>query len=218
MIDLMSEDFLKGYFRELKRDKASGVNGVTVKEYEANLEENIKDLVARMKNWKYRPKPVRRVYIPKPDRKKRPLGIPTVQDKIVQVGIKKILEVIFEVDFKDVSFGFRLKRSCHKALNVLDKVIMTKPVNYVVDMDIENFFDTVDHKWLRRCLEQRIKDRKFLRLIGRFLNAGVVEEGRYVPIEKGTPQGAVLSPMLANIYLHYISGHPLSGSSGLRRS
>ena len=204
LIDLLTEDFLKECFRGLKRDKASGVDGVTFKEYEANLEENIKDLVARMKAWRYRPKPSRRVYIPKPGGKKRPLGIPAMEDKIVQMGIKKILEAIWEVDFIDVSFGFRPQRDCHQALDVLDKVIMTKPVNFIVDMDIEKFFDTVDHKWLMRCLEQRIKDPHFLRLIGRFLNTGVMEEGKYVSIEKGTPQGAVLSPVLANIYLHYI--------------
>ena len=111
LIDLLTEDFLKACFWELKRDKASGVDGVTVKEYEANLEENIKDLVVSMKSWKYRPKPVRRVYIPKPDGKKRPLGIPTVEDKIVQMGIKRILEAIFEVDFSDVSYGFRPNKS-----------------------------------------------------------------------------------------------------------
>lgn len=204
LIDLLTEDFLKRCFWELKRDKASGVDGVTVKEYEANLEENLKGLTARMKAWRYRPKPVRRVYIPKPDGKKRPLGIPTVEDKVVQMGIKKILEAIFEVDFSDVSFGFRPQRGCHQALNELDKAIMTRPVNYVVDMDIEKFFDTVGHKWLMRCLEQRVKDPHFLRLTGRFLNAGIVEEGKLITVEKGTPQGAVLSPVLANIYLHYI--------------
>jgi len=193
LVDLLTEDFLKECFWELKRDKASGVDGVTVKEYEVNLEENIRDVVVRMKDWKYRPQPVRRVYIPKPDGKKRPLGILTVEDKIVQMGIKKILEAIYEVDFMDVSYGFRPKKDCHQALNVLDKVIMTKPVNFVVDMDIEKFFDTVDHKWLMRCLEQRIKDPHFLRLIGCFLNMGVVEEGKLILIDKGTPQGAVLS-------------------------
>jgi len=204
LIDLLTEDFLKACFWELKRDKASGVDGVTVKEYEANLEENIKDLVVSMKSWKYRPKPVRRVYIPKPDGKKRPLGIPTVEDKIVQMGIKRILEAIFEVDFSDVSYGFRPNKNCHQALDVLDKVIMTRAVNNVVDMDIEKFFETVEHKWLMRCLEQRVKDPHFLRLIGRFLNAGVIEEGKRIPTDRGTPQGAVLSPVLANIYLHYI--------------
>ena len=137
---LLTEDFLKRCFWKLKRDKASGIDGVSVKEYEVNLKERVKDLVVRLKAKKYKPQPVRRVYIPKSDGSKRGLGIPTVEDKIVQMGIKKILEAIFEVDFMDVSFGFRPDRSCHNALDVLDKTIMTKPVNYVVDMDIEKFF------------------------------------------------------------------------------
>jgi RNA-directed DNA polymerase len=201
---LLSEDFLKGCFWELKRDKASGIDGVTVQEYEVNLEEKLKDSVGRMKAKRYRPQPVRRVYIPKPDGSKRGLGIPAVEDKIVQTGIKKILEAIFEVDFMDVSFGFRPNRSCHDALDVLDKTIMTKPVNYVVDMDIEKFFDTIDHGWLMRCLRERIKDTSLLRLIGRFLKAGVMEEGKYMEVDRGAPQGGVVSPILANIYLHYV--------------
>jgi len=131
---LLTEDFLKCCFWELKRDKASGVDGVSVEEYEVNLEEKIEDLVTRLKAKRYRPQPVRRVYIPKPDGSKRGLGVPTVEDKIVQMGIKKILEAIFEVDFRDVSFGFRPNRKCHDALDVLDKAIMTKPVSYVVDL------------------------------------------------------------------------------------
>ena len=201
---LLSEEFLRECFRELKRDKASGIDGVTVQEYEVNLEENLKDLVGRMKAKRYRPQPVRRVYIPKPDGSKRGLGIPTVEDKIVQMGIKKILEAIFEVDFMDVSFGFRPNRSCHNALDVLDKAIMTKVVNSIVDMDIEKFFDTIDHGWLMRCLRERITDTSLLRLIGRFLKAGVMEGGKYIEVDKGTPQGGVISPILANIYLHYI--------------
>jgi group II intron reverse transcriptase/maturase len=120
------------------------------------------------------------------------------------MGIKKILEAIFEVDFMDVSYGFRPNRSCHDALEVLDKTIMTKPINYVVDMDIEKFFDTIDHGWLMRCLRERIIDTSLLRLIVRFLKAGVMEEGKYLEVDRGTPQGGNISPILANIYLHYI--------------
>jgi len=200
---LLTEDFLKECFWELKRDKASGIDGVKAEEYEVVLEENLKDLVARLKAKKYKPQPVRRAYIPKSDGSKRGLGIPTVEDKVVQMGIKKILEAIFEVDFMDVSYGFRPNRSSHDALNALDKTIMTKTVNYVVDMDIEKFFDTIDHKWLMRCLEERIKDRSLLRLIVRFLKSGVMEEGKLIETGMGTPQGGVLSPILANIYLHY---------------
>jgi group II intron reverse transcriptase/maturase len=201
---LLTEDFLLECFRELKKDKAPGIDGVTVKEYEVHLEENIKDLVGRLRTKRYRPQPLRRVYIPKPNGDKRPLGIPAVEDKIVQIGIKKILEAIYECDFLDVSYGFRPNRSCHDALDVLDKVIMTKPVNFVVDTDIEKFFDTVDHKWLMDCLMQRIADLNLLRLIARFLRSGVMVGGKYLETGRGTPQGGVLSPILANIYLHYI--------------
>lgn len=201
---MLTEDFLTGCFRELKRNKASGIDGVTVKEYEVNLEENIKELVAKLKAKKYKPQPVRRAYIPKTDGGKRPLGIPAVEDKIVQMGIKKILEAIFEADFSEVSFGFRPGKDGHDALDVLDKAVMTRPVNYVVDMDIEKFFDTIDHGWLLKCLRQRTEDPSLLRLIARFLKAGIMEEGKFIETDKGTPQGGVLSPLLANIYLHYI--------------
>jgi len=204
LMHLLTEDFLAECFGELERDKAPGVDGVTVKEYGANLYENLKNLMARLKSWRYRPQPVRRVYIPKRGGKKRPLGIPAVEDKVVQMAIKRILEAIFEVDFKDVSFGFRPNRSCHDALVAVNRAVMTKPVNYVVDMDIEKFFDTVDHKWLMRCLRQRVSDSNFLRLIARFLRAGVMEEGKYYQVNRGTPQGGIISPLLANIYLHYV--------------
>ncbi len=201
---MLSEDSLEESFRMLKREAASGIDGVTVKEYEANLKENIKDLVRRMKVKQYRPQAVRRVFIPKPDGDKRGLGILAVEDKIVQMGIKRILEAIYEVDFLEVSFGFRPKRSCQDALEVVDKTIMTKPINCVVDMDIEKFFDTINQEWLMKCLKQRIKDGSLLQLIGRFLKAGVMEEGRFIGTEKGTPQGGIISPLLANVYLHYI--------------
>ncbi len=204
LMHLFTEDFLKGCFRELKRGKSPGIDRVTVEEYGANLEENVKDLVRRMKAKRYRPKPAKRAYIPKPDGTKRPLGIPAVEDKVVQMGVKKILEAIFEVDFVDVSYGFRPNRSCHNALDAVNDTIMGKAVNYVVDMDIKKFFDTVDHKWLMRFLRQRIVDPNFLRLIGRLLRAGVMEEGKYVEVDKGTPQGGVASPVFANIYLHYV--------------
>jgi len=201
---LLTDDFLKMCFGELKRDKASGIDRVSVDEYGEALEENIKDLVTRLRKKSYRPKPVRRAYIPKASGSMRPLGIPTVEDKIVQMGVAKILEAIFEVDFLDVSFGFRPKRSCHNALDVLDKTIMTKPVNYIVDMDIEKFFEAIDHKWLMKCLKQRIEDTTILAIISRMLKAGIVEEGKYIKQDKGTPQGAILSPLLANIYLHFV--------------
>ena len=199
----LTVDFLRECFRELRKNRASGVDGVTVEEYEVRLEANLKDLVGRLKAKRYKPQPVRRVYIPKPKGGKRPLGIPAVEDKIVQMGLKKILEAIFEVDFLDVSFGFRPGRSSHQALHVLDQTVMRRPVNVVVDMDIEKFFDTVEHKWMMKFLGVRIADPNILRLVGRFLRARVMEDGKYYQVDKGTPQGGILSPLLANIYLHY---------------
>lgn len=204
LVHHLNEGFLLECFQELKKDKAPGIDGVTVRAYEERLEENLKELVVRLKGKKYRPQPVRRVYIPKDEKSVRPLGIPTIEDKIVQMGIKKLLEAIYEQDFVEGSHGFRPKRGCHDALEVVDKTIMTKAVNYVVDMDIEKFFDTVDHKWMMKCLEQRIADPSLLRLIGRFLKAGVMEEGKYQETDRGTPQGGIISPVLANIYLHYV--------------
>ena len=202
---LINEESLAACYRELKKDKACGIDGVTVEAYGEKLEEGLKGLVKRMKEKKYRPKPVRRVYIPKPGRSgKRPLGIPSVEDKLVQLMVKKILEAIFEQEFLECSNGFRPGKSCHKAVDQLDKVVMTKPINYVVEVDIEKFFDTVRHYWLLRCIEERVADPNFLWLIRKFLKAGIVEEGKWIKSEMGTPQGAIVSPLLANIYLHYV--------------
>ena len=201
---LLTEDFLKECFRELKKGKSPGIDGVTVGEYAKKLDENITDLVARLKTKQYKPQPVLRVYIPKSNGDKRPLGIPAVEDKIVQMAIKMILEAIFEQDFIDTSYGFRPNRSCHDALIELDQIIMNAPVNFVVDMDISKFFDTVDHKCLMEFLKQRIVDPSLLQLISRFLKSGIMEEGDYFETDQGTPQGGVLSPVLANVYLHYV--------------
>ena len=201
---LINEESLKECYGELNKNSAPGVDGVTVEEYGESLDLNLKDLVERMKAKKYRPKPVKQVLIPKQgSEEKRKLGIPSVEDKLVQLMMKKILDAIFEQEFEDCSYGFRKGRSCHQAVNRLDKVVMRTPVNHVVDVDIEKFFDNVRHYWLLRSLEERINDPNFLLLVRRFLKSGIWEEGRKLPTKVGTPQGGVLSPVLANIYLHY---------------
>jgi RNA-directed DNA polymerase len=201
---LLDEGFLAQCFMELKRGKAPGIDGVRWEEYAEKLTENLCRLVSRLKAKQYWPQPVKRVYIPKDEKSRRPLGLPVVEDKVVQMGIARILGAIFEVDFLEQSYGFRPNRSCHDALDRLDKAIMTQPVNYIVEADIKGFFDHVDHRWLMECLRQRISDPSFLRLIGRFLRAGIMEEGKYLETEEGTPQGGILSPVLSNIYLHYV--------------
>lgn len=201
---LLDAGFLKQCYFKLGRDRASGVDGVTWREYGERLEENLTALVARMKAKRYKPLPARRVYIPKDEHTKRPLGIPALEDKIVQKGIAEILEAIYEADFLDCSYGFRPGRSCHGALNAVDKTIMTHPINHVIEADIKGFFDNVSHKWMMECLEVRISDPSFLLLIRRFLKAGYMDSGMLVATEKGTPQGGNLSPMLSNIFLHYV--------------
>lgn len=204
LIHLLTEEGLKECFYQLKKGRATGIDNVTLEEYELHLDANLADLVARMKRFSYRPQAVRRAYIPKANGKLRPLGIPAVEDKIVQMGIARILTAIYEADFLDCSYGFRPGRSCHDALDRLDKVIMKHPINHVIDADIKGFFDNVNHDWLLRCLQERINDKKLLRYIVRFLKAGVMEEGKWQETDKGTPQGGIISPILANIYLHYV--------------
>jgi group II intron reverse transcriptase/maturase len=201
---LLNEENLKECFGLLKKGKAAGVDGVTLEEYEVNLDENLRGLVERMKRQAYKPQPVRRTYIPKANGKMRPLGIPAIEDKIVQKGMTRILEAVYEADFLDCSYGFRPNRSPHQALKQLNKIIMTQPINHIIDADIKGFFDHVDHGWMRKFLEHRISDTNFDRLIYRFLRNGYMEEGREYDVEKGTPQGGIISPVLANIYLHYV--------------
>ena len=196
---------LASCYRELKRDKACGIDGVTVDGYGENLEENLANLVERLKRKQYRPQPVRRVLIPKPGKsEKRILGIPSVEDKLVQLLMKKIIESIYEPMFLEFSYGFRPGRNCHQAVNSLDKEVMQKPINCVVEVDIQRYFDNVQHYWLLRCIEERITDPNFIWLIKRFLKAGYVESGAVHKTLEGTPQGGVISPLFANIYLHYV--------------
>jgi group II intron reverse transcriptase/maturase len=201
---LLNEESLKECFYMLRKDRAPGVDDVTYEEYEKYLNTNIQKLVKRMKTRKYYPQPVRRAYIPKGEGKMRPLGIPALEDKIVQKGVARILNAIFEPNFLDCSYGFRTGRSCHQALKQLDNTIMTKPANHIIDADIRSFFDNVDHDWLMKMLEEKIKDKNFLRIIKKFLKAGVMEEGQLNPTEEGAPQGGLCSPTLSNIYLHYV--------------
>ena len=197
--------FLHGCYLELKNGKAPGLDHRTKESYtEEEIKGAIAEVIAKLKQKRYRPQPVKRVYIAKANGKQRPLGLPTVTDKIVQLGMKKILEAIFEPAFLGCSYGFRPNRGCHQAIKAGYRMIMTKPVNWIIDVDVESFFDTVDHRWLMKCVTQKVNDPNFNRLIIRFLKAGVVEEGVRRETEQGTPQGGILSPLLANIYLHYV--------------
>jgi RNA-directed DNA polymerase len=201
---LLNERFLAACYYRLGRDRACGVDGVTWKEYGEHLGENLRDLVIRMKAKRYWPQPAKRVYIPKDEHSTRPLGLPALEDKIVQKGIAEILSAIYEADFLDCSYGFRPGRGCHQAINAVDKAIMQHPINYVIDADIKAYFDSVSHSGLVKCLQVRIKDPSFLLLVERFLKAGYFEAGEIVETEQGTPQGGNLSPMLSNIFLHYV--------------
>ena len=201
---LLNETTLKECFRMLDKDKAAGIDNVTYEEYEVYLNTNIQKLVKRMKAGKYYPQPVRRTYIPKDGSNKlRPLGIPALEDKVVQMGITRILNAIYEPNFLDCSYGYRKGRGCHVALKRLDNTIMTKPVNHVIDADIVGFFDNVDHEWMMKMLQEKIVDKNFLKLIRRFLKAGVMEDGKIMTSDEAVPQGGLISPVLSNIYLHY---------------
>ena len=187
----------------LQREAAAGIDGETWRHYGENLDGNLQDLSSRLQRGAYRAKPVRRAYIPKADGRVRPLGVPTLEDKIVQRAVVEVLNAIYEVDFLGFSYGFRPGRSPHQALDALSVGILTRRVNWVLDADIRGFFDTLDHGWLVKFLEHRVADRRVVRLIQKWLRAGVLEDGRRTQSDTGTVQGGSISPLLANLYLHY---------------
>jgi group II intron reverse transcriptase/maturase len=199
----LTETLLRESYYALKREAAAGVDGVSWKEYETGLEDRIQDLHSRVHRGTYRAQPSRRVYIPKGDGRQRPLGIAALEDKIVQQAVATILNQIYEVDFRGFSYGFRAGRKQHDALDALTVGITTKRVNWVLDADIRGFFDNLDHEWLMKFVQHRVVDPRVLRLIQKWLQAGVSEEGAWTETKVGTPQGAVISPLLANVYLHY---------------
>jgi group II intron reverse transcriptase/maturase len=191
-------------FHALRRAAAPGVDGLTWQDYAGDLEANLADLHARLHRGTYRALPSRRRYIPKPDGRQRPLGIAALEDKIVQRAVVEVLNAIYEVDFLGFSYGFRPRRGQHDALDALSVGIGDTPVNWILDADIRSFFDTVSHEWLIRFLKHRIGDERILRLVSKWLRAGVLEDGELRVSAEGTPQGAVISPLLANVYLHYV--------------
>jgi RNA-directed DNA polymerase len=197
------ETLRRAYF-SLKKEASPGVDGETWRHYGETLEDNLQDLSHRLKRGAYRAKPVRRAYIGKSDGRKRPLGVPVLEDKIVQRAAVEVLNAIYETDFLEFSYGFRPGRSQHNALDALYTGLLTKKVNGVLDLDIRGFFDALSHEWLVKFVEHRIADRRVVRLIQKWLNAGVLEDGRRTRTEEGTPQGGSAAPLLANVYLHYV--------------
>jgi len=197
-------DRLREAYFALKRDAAPGVDGQTWRAYGEALAENLRDLSERLRRGAYRARPVRRVYIPKADGRQRPLGVPVLEDKIVQRATVEVLNAIYETDFLGFSYGFRPGRSQHHALDALYTGLLTRKVNWVLDADLRGFFDTIDHGWLVKFVEHRVADQRVVRLIQKWLNAGVLEDGTRTRSEVGTPQGGSASPLLANLYLHYV--------------
>jgi group II intron reverse transcriptase/maturase len=195
---------LRRSFLKLKRNSAAGIDKMTWKEYGQDLENNLENLSKRLQQGSYRAKAVKRVFIPKLDGRKRPIGIPVLEDKIVQKSMVEVLNAIYEVDFLGFSYGFRPGRSQHNALNAVVEAIEGRKVNWVLDVDISGFFDAIDHEWLIKFIEHRVRDKRVIRQIRKWLNAGVMEVGQWRKTEEGTPQGGSASPLLANIYLHYV--------------
>lgn len=205
LIHLINKEMIIKCHEEMNGRKASGVDNTTKAIYEEKLQENVENLINRMKKQAYKPQPAKRVYIAKSGTdKKRPLGIPAYEDKLVQAALSKILTAIYEQDFMECSLGFRPNRGCHDALKLLDKIVNRGDIRYVVDTDIKGFFDGVDHEWMMKFIEYRIADDNLCRLIKRFLKAGIIEAGIRKDTPQGTPQGGVCSPIIANVYLHYV--------------
>ena len=197
-------DLLRRGYLHLNREAASGVDGVTWKAYGQGLEVRLADLHERVHSGRYRAQPSKRIWLPKPDGRRRPIGIASVEDKVVQQALVWVLESIYERDFLGFSYGFRPGRHAHQALDAVFVAITQRKVNWVLDADIKSFFDTLDHAWVLKFLQHRVADRRIVRLVRKFLRAGVSEEGKWSRTEAGTPQGGVLSPLLANLYLHYV--------------
>lgn len=209
---LITEDALTRAFQRIRRDAAMGVDGITKEQYEAQgLEENIKDLHQRMKAGKYRHQPIRRVNIPKENGKTRPIGISTVEDKIVQGALREVLGAIYEQDFRDCSYGFRPRRKAHDALRAVDRMAQGGDANWLLEADITGYFDSIDRKKLMEWLQLRVADGALLRLIGKCLHVGVLDGEQYTTPDEGTAQGSSLSPLLGNIYLHYVLDQWLEG-------
>jgi group II intron reverse transcriptase/maturase len=197
-------DRLRDAYLALRRNASAGIDGETWQHYGEGLERNLADLADRLKRGAYRASPVRRVYISKPDGRQRPLGVPTLEDKMVQRAAVEVMNAIYEEDFIGFSYGFRPQRSQHQALDALAVGLDEKRVNWVLDADIRGFFDAVDHEWMVKFIEHRIGDRRIVRLIQKWLSAGVLENGEWTPSDVGTVQGGSISPLLANVYLHYV--------------
>jgi RNA-directed DNA polymerase len=200
----ITEDLLRSAYTTLNRSAAAGVDDVTWREYGKKLKEHLPALHERVQSGKYRAMPSKRIWIPKPDGRKRPIGIAVLEDKIVQQAVAMVLNQIFEVDFLGFSYGFRPKRNPHNALDAVWVGIEKRKVNWVLDADIKGFFDAISHAWLLKFLEHRIADQRLLRLCRKWLRAGVSEAGQWSKTDVGTPQGAVISPVLANLYLHHV--------------
>ncbi len=201
---LINKELLKECHEKMDGNKAVGIDGVTKEEYGRNLDENLEKLVERLKKKSYKPQPARRVEIPKENGKTRPLSIYSYEDKLVQEALRRILEAVFEPHFYDEMMGFRPERGCHKAIQKLNVMLEMKPTNYVLDADIKGFFDHIDHEWAVRFIESRIKDPNIIRLVRRMLKSGIIEDCQYEETEEGSGQGSVCSPVISNIYMHYV--------------